>query len=92
MNSIKFNNDKVQKLYDISHSDTVANLKNPTDIKNILLSLINDIIFDTDAYLEARKWKNFNAVIQHIENDNNIFNRMDFDTSICFSLWMYIYH
>ena len=92
MENIKFNNTKVQKLYDIAHSREVALLENTADIKNILLPLINDVINDTDAYFEAKKWNEFNGIVKHIEENDIMFIRMDEEASMCFSLYMFIYH
>jgi hypothetical protein len=89
---VNFKNPTLQKLYDISHSSEVANLKNTTDIKNVLLPLINDVINDTNAYFEAREWSEFSPVIQHVEMNNSMYIRMDYEESMCFSLFMYIYH
>jgi hypothetical protein len=90
---IKFNNSSVQTLYNIAHSKTVANLQNTEDIKNVLLPLINDVINDTEAYLEARtKWNAFSSVVDHVEKQEKTYVRMDYDSSISFSLYMYIYH
>ncbi len=90
---ITFNNTKVQTLYNLANSSPVANLKNTTDIKNALLPYINDVINDTEAYLEAReKWDAFHSVVNHVEKQEITFTRMDYDTSMCFSLFMYIYH
>jgi hypothetical protein len=91
---ITFKNTKVQKLYNLAHSRPVAQLKHTTDIKNALLPYINDVINDTDAYLEAReKWDMFNySVVTHVEKQETTYIRMDNETSMCFSLYMYIYH
>ncbi len=90
---ITFNNTKVQKLYNLANSSPVAKLENTTDIKNALLPYINDVINDTEAYLEAReKWGAFYSVVKHVEKQENTYIRMDYDTSMCFSLYMYIYH
>ncbi len=90
---ITFNNTKVQTLYNVANSSPVAKLKNTADIKNALLPYINDVINDTGAYLEAReKWDAFIAVVNHVEKQEKTYIRMDYDTSICFSLYMYIYH
>jgi hypothetical protein len=93
MNSlIKFNNFKVQALYDISHSSYVANLKNTTDIKHALLPLIKYVIDDKEAYTEAREWNEFSPVVAHVEKEKKEFIRMNYEESMCFSLFMYIYH
>ncbi len=90
---ITFNNIKVQTLYNLANSSPVAKLENTTDIKNVLLPYINDVINDTDAYLEAReKWNAFTSVINHVEKQEKTYIRMDYDTSMCISLYMYIYH
>ena len=89
---ITFKNTKVQTLYNVAHSGPVAQLKHTTDIKNALLPYINDVINDTDAYLEAREWKEFYPVIEHVEHNINIYKLMDYETSMCFSLYMFIYH
>jgi hypothetical protein len=91
---ITFKNIKVQTLYNLANSYPVAKLVNTTDIKNALLPYINDVINNSEAYLEAReKWDAFNySVVTHVEKQEITYVRMDYDTSMCFSLYMYIYH
>ncbi len=90
---IAFNNIKVQTLYNLANSVPIAKLESTADIKNALLPYINDVINDSDAYLEAReKWTAFSSVVNHVEKQENTYVRMDYDTSMCFSLYMYIYH
>ena len=91
---LKFNNSKVQKLYDIANSDLVANLKNTDDIREILFPLIQEIVNNPDAYTEAKeKWYAFKGVSNHYDcQDFKEFKRMDFESSVSFSLYMYIYH
>jgi hypothetical protein len=50
------------------------------------------VIDDNNAYEEAKKWNEFNAVIKHVENDEKIFEKMNFNMSMCVSLYMFIYH
>jgi hypothetical protein len=91
---INFNNINAQTLYTIANTSTVGSLKHTTDIKNILLPLIKNVINDSEAYSEARtKWDAFNySVVTHVEKEIKEFIRMDYEESMCFSLFMYIYH
>jgi hypothetical protein len=89
---ITFNNPILQQLYDISNSKIVADLKFPEDIENILYPHIRAVIDDMNAYEEAKKWISFDAVIKHIENNEKFFEKMNFNMSMCVSLYMSIYH
>ena len=91
---LKFNNSKVQELYDIANSSAVANLKNTNSIREILFPLIQEIVNNPDAYNEAKEnWYAFEGVSKHYDCiDYKEFKLMDFETSVSFSLYMYIYH
>ena len=90
-NKVTFNNPIVKQLYEIANSNLVAELRTPESIEDILYPHIRAIIDDKLAYEEAKKWSEFDSVVKHVENNNIIFEKLNFNTSMCFSLYMYIY-
>ncbi len=90
---LKFNNSKVQELYVLANSELVANLKNTNDIRELLFPLIQEIVNNPEAYTEAKdNWYAFKGVSNHYDLNLKEFKRMDFESSVCFSLYMYMYH
>jgi hypothetical protein len=87
-----FKNKLVQDLYDRAHSKQVAALKHTDTIKEALLPYITQVINDAVAYSEATTWSEFRGVSHQVETGEKEFEKMDPITSMCFSLWMYIYH
>jgi hypothetical protein len=87
-----FKNKLVQDLYDRANSKQVAKLDNTDTIKEALLPYITPVIKDITAYSEATVWPEFRGVSRQIETGEKEFKRMDPITSMCFSLWMNIYH
>ncbi len=91
--NLQFKNSKVQELYDLANSELVANLKNTNDIREALLPLIQEIVNNQEAYIEAKdKWYAFKGVSNHYDLNLKEFKQMDFESSVCFSLYMYMYH
>ena len=87
-----FSNNHVLDLYNLAHSDEVANMKHVQDITNALLPYIKRVIADPSAYSEAKNWSEFYYVVHQHETGELVFKLMDADSSMCFSLWMGIYH
>ena len=55
--------------------------------------LIQEIVNNQDAYTEAKEnWYAFKGVSNHYDLNLKEFKRMDFESSVCFSLYMYMYH
>jgi hypothetical protein len=87
-----FINQKVQALYDLCYTEPIAKLNSTIEICNIFLPLVQLILDDPDAYNEAKTWNDFYGVIEQNENKTKLYPAMDFNSSMCFSLWSYIYH
>jgi hypothetical protein len=87
-----FKNKLVQDLYDHAKSKEVAVLKHTDTIKEALLPYITLVINDAAAYSEATTWSEFRGVSRQVETGEKEFDRMDPLTSMCFALWMNIYH
>jgi hypothetical protein len=87
-----FKNKLVQNLYDRAYSKQVAVLKHTDTIKEALLPYITLVINDAAAYSEATTWTEFRAVSRQVETGKKEFDRMDSLSSMCFALWMNIYH
>jgi hypothetical protein len=87
-----FINQKVQTMYNLCYTEPVAKLNSTNEITNIFLPGIQLILDDPDAYSEAKTWDDFSGVIDQNENKTKLFPAMDFNSSMCFSLWVYIYH
>lgn len=87
-----FKNKVVQDLYDRAHSKEVAELKHTDTIKEALLPYITPVINDVAAYSEATTWSEFRAISHQVETGEKEFKLMDPITSMCFALWMNIYH
>jgi hypothetical protein len=92
-NTLVFKNKLVQDLYDHVNSSQVANLDHVDHITTSLLPYINAVITDPEAYIEAKTWSEFYGVSSHIDDGGKkACGRLDNNASMCFSLWMYIYH
>jgi hypothetical protein len=87
-----FKNKLVQDLYDVVNSHQVARLRNTDEIRSALLRYITPIINDPVAYSEATIWPAFYGVKHHIETGEKEFKKLDPLTSMCVSIYFYIYH
>ena len=87
-----FRNKHVQDLHDLVNSYRVANLRTADDIRGALLPYITPIINDPVAYSEATSWSAFYGVKKQIETGKKEFKLLDPLTSMCVSLYFYIYH
>ncbi len=66
----------------------------PDMIKDYIIDSVQNVYKDKDAINEARQnnWLPLNCIIEHYEQHKKYFVNMSFDTSVCFDIWMYIYH
>jgi hypothetical protein len=87
-----FNNKLVQDLYDVANSHQVARLRTTEEICYALLRYITPIINNPVAYAEATTWYAFSGVKKHIETGEKEFKLLDPLTSMCVSIYFYIYH
>ena len=87
-----FCNVVLQKLYDTLYSTEVSMMKNTTEIFYVLHPLILDVINNIIAYDELRQYNIFTPIVEHIEYDKKYFKNMDLDESMCFAMWMNVYH
>jgi hypothetical protein len=87
-----FQNEAVRELYDRAHSNICANLETATDIKNYLLPYVSAVATDPVAYEEAITHNEFISIRSHTRDNVLGFKKMDMMTSLCFTIWMYIYH
>jgi hypothetical protein len=92
-----FKNQILMRLYETVNSSIVANIKTVDAIHAVLYPYIRAVIDDKEAYEEgiSSGWQPFKAIKDHVEGYNTgykDFLRMDQNTSMSFSLFMYIYH
>jgi hypothetical protein len=87
-----FNNNILQLLHEVVTSRLVADLKTPTDICDVLYPYVRSVIDDENAYEESKKSYVYKCISNHVESGLPEYKRMDFETSMCFTLYMYIYH
>jgi hypothetical protein len=89
--TFNFKNSNLQRLYDVATSNFVAKIPHTQDIHMVLYPYILLVIKDPEAYQEgiASNWQPFTAIIDHV-NGNKHFKLMDHETSMCFSMFMYI--
>ena len=88
----KFTNSFLQRLHEIVNSSTVANLKTTSDIYNVLYPYVRAVIDNPAAYEESKTSSIYKCISQHIETKISTYERMDLNVSMCFTLYMYIYH
>ena len=88
----RFENIKVQRLYDTVYSKEVADMRTTSDIYHALHNLIEAILSDEDALAVASEWGAFRSVLDHQRTGIPTFKLMDFNVSRVFELWMWIYH
>jgi hypothetical protein len=87
-----FNNRLVQDLYNVVNSPQAARLRTTDEIRGAFLPYITPIINDLVAYAEATTWHPFSGVKHHIETGEKEFKKLDPLTSMCVSIYFYIYH
>jgi hypothetical protein len=93
MASLVFENTTVQELYNRAHSNEFAKLERANDMRDYVLPFIQAVITDKKAYEEAiSKWFEFRTIKQQLETEIPSFKKLDLNTSMCTSLWFYIYH
>jgi hypothetical protein len=87
-----FNNNILQLLHEVANSKLVANLKTANEIRDILYPYVREVINDSSAYEESKTSYIYKCISSHVESGIPEYKRMDFETSMCFTLYMYIYH
>ncbi len=87
-----FNNIILQRLHEVANSNLVANLKTPNDICDVIYPYVRAVIDDVNAYEESKTSYVYKCISSHIESNIPYYKLMDFNTSMCFTLYMYIYH
>jgi hypothetical protein len=87
-----FNNNILQMLHEVANSKLVANLKSPTEICDVLYPYVRAVIDDPDAYEESKKFPIYKCISEHVQSGLPEYKRMGLETSMCFTLYMYIYH
>jgi hypothetical protein len=93
MTTLQFENKTVQDLYNFANSNEFAKLDIANEMRDHILPFIKAVVEDKSAYEEAvNKWEEFRTVKEHLETDKLTFNDLDKETSMCTSLWFYIYH
>lgn len=88
----RFENIKVQRLYDTVYSKEVPEMRTTSEIYNALDNLIEAILSDEDALAVTSRWDTFCSVLDHQRTDIPTFKLMEFNVSRAFELWMWIYH
>ena len=84
---------KVANLFNVLHSQRVAELNSTTRIYDTLIDPITDVINDQNSFERAMQWYHFSeSVGKHIIHNQHFFHNMNFETSMCFQLWCYVYH
>ena len=93
MSSIVFEHATAQNLYDNANSHAFGCTTTTNGIRDFIIPYVKAVIQDKDAYSELlSKWSSFKTVDQHLKTERSSFEKLDFETSMCTSLWFYIYH
>jgi hypothetical protein len=93
MSSLVFVHEAAQALYNKANSNEFANLQVPNDMRDYIQPFINAVIENKLAYEETvTKWWQFSTVKKHLDTEKPQIENLDLNTSMCTSLWMYIYH
>ncbi len=93
MTSIVFENAAAQALYDNANSQAFADIHVPNDMRDFIWPYLQNVIQDQAAYSEViSKWHEFCTVDQQVKSETPTLENLDLNTSICTSLWLYIYH
>ena len=87
-----FTNSFLQRLNEVANSQSVANLKTTSDIYNVLYPYVRAVIDNPDAYEESKTSSIYKCISEHHETKISTYERMDLNVSMCFTLYMYIYH
>jgi hypothetical protein len=93
MTTLQFENETAQALYNFANSNEFAKLERVDDMRDNVLPFIKAVVEDQSAYEESvSKWQEFRTIKEHVETQKLAFNDVDLETSMCASLWFYIYH
>lgn len=93
MTDIVFEHAAAKALYDNANSQAFADLLVPNEMRDFILPYVQSVIQDQTAYAEASsKWHEFRTVDEQLKTETPMIETLDLNTSICTSLWLYIYH
>ena len=92
--SLTFNNQNLQELYNIANSSTFASLQRIDDIYSTLIVPLKIVLLDDEAIQESEKWSEFRSITHEhdFKTQKKMFDHLSFDVSMCFGLYMFIYH
>jgi hypothetical protein len=86
-----FKNPILQKLHEVINTPLVANLKTTEEITLVLYPYVRDVINNDEAYDEAKTSNIYINIYHHVESQEPLYKRMDLNTSMCFTLFMFTY-
>jgi hypothetical protein len=93
MTTLQFENKTAQALYNFANSNEFAKLELVNDMRDHALPFIKAVVEDQSAYEESvSKWQEFRTIKEHLDTQTVTFKKLDLETSMCASLWFYIYH
>jgi len=93
MMTLQFENETAQALYNFANSNEFAKLELVNDMRDHALPFIKAVIENQPAYEESvSKWQEFRTIKEHLDTQTVTFKKLDLETSMCASLWFYIYH
>jgi hypothetical protein len=62
-------------------------------MRDYILPYVKAVIEDSAAYSEGvNKWDIFSKVTEQLKTKEPVFENKDLETSVCMSLWFYVYH
>jgi len=87
-------NNKVSEMQQLINSEQVANCNSTSEIVEILLSNVRDILSDNQALNAAKEWDIFSNVLSEHDftTGKKYYKQMSIEESFCTQLWMYVYH
>jgi hypothetical protein len=88
----RFSSNILTQLNDIINSPIVANLKTPNDIRDVVYPYVRAVIDYASAYEESKTSYVYKYIGEHIESNMPHYKLMDLNTSMCFTLYMCVYH
>ena len=88
----QFNNDNLQELYNVANSNEFAACQRPIDMYHHIIVYIKAVLYDKDALEEAKNWSQFRSISSQLNGERMFGSILDLDISLCFGLWMFIYH
>jgi hypothetical protein len=87
-----FKNIILQRLDNVVNSSLISNLTKINDICDILYPYVSAVIDNVDAYEESKTSNIYKCIGQHVEKCKPQFIKMNLNDSMCFSIYMNVYH